>query len=119
MYGEKPNNWHDIDNDIDRFRYTINAFTRMRYCYTSGELEFNCKDSPQNAPTNLKPWFLLATNQLQQTNWVFGHWAALMGNVTTKNLYALDTGCVWGGHLTLLRWYDKAIFVEHSHKNLR
>jgi len=25
-------------------------------------------------------------------------------------LYALDTGCVWGNSLTMIRWQDKKLF---------
>jgi len=119
MYGEKPNDWRQVRTQEDKFRYTINAFTRMRYCYHDGTLEFACKESPEHAPNNIKPWFEIANNQQQKTAWIFGHWAALMGKTTGENLYALDTGCVWGGHLSLLRWHDKRLFIEQSHKKLR
>lgn len=118
MYGEKPNDWHKAETKTEKFRYTINGLTRMRYCFISGELEFNCKVAPKDAANNIKPWFELTTNQIQKSQWVFGHWASLMGKINVKGLYALDTGCVWGGHLTLLRWHDKAIFIEQSHKKL-
>jgi bis(5'-nucleosyl)-tetraphosphatase (symmetrical) len=42
-----------------------------------------------------------------------------MGECQAENLYALDTGCVWGQHMTMLRWHDKKIFIEQSHKNQR
>jgi bis(5'-nucleosyl)-tetraphosphatase (symmetrical) len=32
----------------------------------------------------------------------FGHWSTL-GLVNRPDLLALDTGCVWGGHLTAVR----------------
>ncbi len=41
---------------------------------------------------------------------LFGHWATLNGVTDTKNVYALDTGCVWGRCLTALRLEDKQIF---------
>jgi len=119
MYGEKPNNWQQVSSEEDTFRYTINGLTRMRFCELPGQLDFSCKSKPQNAPPHLVPWYHLATEQLKNCSWIFGHWAALMGNIQIENLYALDTGCVWGGHLTLLRWQDKKIFIEPSHKNLR
>lgn len=119
MYGEQPNHWDHAHTETEKFRFTINAFTRLRFCNNDGSLEFSCKQTPASAPKNLKPWYLLATNQLQKTPWIFGHWAALMGKTNQKNLYALDTGCVWGGHLTLLRWDDKRVFIEQANKNLR
>jgi len=119
MYGEIPNSWQSVITKTDKFRFTVNVLTRMRYCFLNGDLEFECIQAPNEAPKQIKPWFSLATKQLQNSQWVFGHWAALMGEVDIENLYALDTGCVWGQHLTLLRWHDKALFIEHSHKNLQ
>ena len=118
MYGEKPSDWHKVKTKTDKFRYTVNGLTRMRYCFLNGELEFNCKEAPENTSKSIKPWFEITTNQIQKTQWIFGHWASLMGKINVKGLYALDTGCVWGGHLTLLRWHDKTLFTEQSHKKL-
>ena len=59
MYGEKPDNWQQTKTDIEKFRYTINAFTRMRYCRPDLSLDFDCKQSPESAPENLKPWYEL------------------------------------------------------------
>lgn len=116
MYGEKPDDWQQVKTQEDKFRYTINAFTRMRYCYTDKRLEFKNKLSPQKQSNiNLLPWYELSST-VKKTAWVFGHWAALMGNCSVSNIYALDTGCVWGNHLTLLRWHDKKIFIEPAHK---
>ncbi|MEY8253199.1 MAG: symmetrical bis(5'-nucleosyl)-tetraphosphatase, partial [Colwellia sp.] len=43
MYGEKPNSWHQAITEIEKFRYSINAFTRMRFCFIDGTLEFEQK----------------------------------------------------------------------------
>lgn len=119
MYGEKPNDWQQVKTEEDKFRYTINAFTRMRYCYRNKQLEFEHKLAPKTASSkeqkfSLLPWYELSST-INKTTWVFGHWAALMGNCTAQNVYAIDTGCVWGNHLTMLRWHDKKIFIEQSH----
>ncbi|MDP7591359.1 MAG: symmetrical bis(5'-nucleosyl)-tetraphosphatase [Litorilituus sp.] len=118
MYGEYPNDWQQAKSKEDKFRYTINAYTRMRYCDQKNHLEFNEKLAPNalsfkpaHPKPRLVPWYE-ASNVIKNTTWVFGHWAALMGQCDKENLYALDTGCVWGNHLTLLRWHDKALFVE-------
>lgn len=118
MYGEQPSNWQHANDELGRFRFTINSLTRMRYCHSDGSLDFKCKESPSNAPKTLTPWFEFQ-HIGEGTQWIFGHWAALMGQCNAKNLYALDTGCVWGQHMTMLRWHDKKIFIEPSHKNRR
>lgn len=118
MYGEQPINWQQAHDELGRFRFTINSLTRMRYCYADGSLDFSCKENPANAPKEFTPWFEFQ-HISQQTQWIFGHWAALMGHCPAKNIYALDTGCVWGQHMTMIRWHDKKIFIEQSHKNMR
>jgi bis(5'-nucleosyl)-tetraphosphatase (symmetrical) len=114
MYGQQPNNWHLAKTDVDKFRFSINALTRMRYCFADGSLEFQQKSSPnQNKITNLYPWYMLS-KAINAVPWVFGHWASLMGKCSHSNIYPLDTGCVWGNELTLLRWHDKKYFtVKH------
>ncbi|WOH37184.1 symmetrical bis(5'-nucleosyl)-tetraphosphatase [Thalassotalea fonticola] len=110
MYGNFPNSWIDAKTEEEQFRYSVNALTRMRFCFNDGSLEFASKDSPKyNSAPNLAPWFDLSRS-LDTTKWVFGHWASLNGKVANPNVFALDTGCVWGGRLTMLRWHDKQLF---------
>ncbi len=109
MYGNEPNNWHDCKTELDKFRFTINSFTRMRFCFNDGSLEFNQKDAPQNTP-HFTPWYVNNPNLIEH-QWVFGHWASLLGQCPNPNAHALDTGCVWGGEMTMLRWEDKQRFT--------
>lgn len=117
MYSEEPSRWSPDLQGLDRLRYSINALTRMRYCYLDHRLDFACKLPPNEAPSELKPWFLLDNPLYQQIPIVFGHWASLIGTVVPENIYALDTGCVWGNQMTLLRWEDKQIFTQNALKN--
>lgn len=113
MYGNTPNKWRDANTDVEKFRYSVNALTRMRFCFSDGSLEFAEKLAPKDLSAELKanltPWFDV-NPQLDNIKWVFGHWASLEGKATHNNAYALDTGCVWGGKLTMLRWHDKQLF---------
>lgn len=116
MYGNQPDQWHEHHTGWDRHRFTINALTRMRLCFADGRLEFACKLPPEQAPPELQPWFTLPPGDWQGSQLVFGHWAALMGQAEhphpAATVHALDTGCVWGEHLTLLRWEDKQLFTQ-------
>ncbi|MFQ3208644.1 MAG: bis(5'-nucleosyl)-tetraphosphatase (symmetrical) [Colwellia sp.] len=114
MYGEEPNSWHKAKTDVEKFRYSINAFTRMRFCFMDGTLEFTQKEAPENATmNNIVAWYELS-EAIDNTAWIFGHWAALMGKSSHSNIYPLDTGCVWGNHLTMLRWHDKKYFKQNT-----
>ena len=57
---------------------------------------------------NYFPWFKLPNRRSKNLNILFGHWAALQGQTHEPNVYALDTGCVWGKCLTTMRLEDKA-----------
>ncbi|MDU6430195.1 MAG: hypothetical protein E6552_06860, partial [Sutterella wadsworthensis] len=41
----------------------------------------------------------------------FGHWS-MLGLINRPNLVAIDTGCLWGGELTAVRFPDRRIFQE-------
>lgn len=69
-------------------------------------------------PAPLKPWFAIPGPVTNEYSVVFGHWASLEGKGTPENIYALDTGCCWGGDLTCLRWEDKTYFVQPSNRQL-
>lgn len=112
MYGNQPEQWSSTLSGFDKLRYTINVCTRMRFCTPEHRLDFECKLPVEQAPDTLKPWFELNNPLFQQYPIIFGHWASLIGYPTPSTIYALDTGCVWGNYLTLLRWEDKKIFIQ-------
>ncbi|PAJ74882.1 bis(5'-nucleosyl)-tetraphosphatase (symmetrical) [Pseudoalteromonas sp. NBT06-2] len=102
MYGEGPFNWSDKLTELESFKYTVNAFTRMRFLTADNKIEFNHKGTPQDSP-ELLPWFQHdSIKAMKNTKIIFGHWASLLGKTNNPSIIALDTGCVWGKELTLI-----------------
>ena len=102
MYGGEPSAWSEKLRGAERRRYTINALTRMRYCDRHGRLDLSYSGTPGTQPKGLIPWFDVPERRARSTHIVFGHWAAL-GLLRRSDVTALDTGCVWGNHLTAVR----------------
>lgn len=110
MYGNTPSEWNNDLTGVERLRIITNYFTRMRFCSASGELELQTKESAEAAPIGFAPWFSFAERKTRSEKIIFGHWAALEGKVKSNKIFALDTGCVWGGSLTALRLDDEERF---------
>ena len=100
MYGNKPERWSDDLTGMDRLRAITNYFTRMRFIAEDGTLEFGAKESADDAPDGFAPWFRYYRED--DVRVIFGHWAALEGKTNSQRYIGLDTGCVWGGKLTLM-----------------
>lgn len=111
MYGNLPSRWSNDLAGVDRLRLITNYFTRMRFCSADGELELQTKESADAAPVGFAPWFSFSERKTSAQKILFGHWAALEGRADVENVYALDTGCVWGGSLTALRLEDERWFA--------
>ena len=102
MYGNQPDNWNNSLTGFDRLRFICNSFTRMRFCNNDGTLDLCSNGAPGTVPDGAISWFDIAERKTKNERILFGHWSTL-GNINNKNIYALDTGCVWGGKLTALR----------------
>ena len=114
MYGNQPAQWDDALTGWDRLRVITNAMTRLRICSQTGEMEFKFKGELVNRPDGYAPWFEISGRASADTPIIFGHWSAL-GLHIANNVYALDTGCLWGGNLTALRLEDKTVFQVPCH----
>lgn len=115
MYGNQPSCWHSDITGFPRKRLIVNYLTRMRFIDKEGALDLTSKEGLASTPKGYKPWFKHADRKAADTRILFGHWAALEGRTGIDNVYALDTGCVWGGHLTALRLDDLARFSVPAH----
>ena len=109
LWGNDPGGWSDTLTGWPRLRVIVNAMTRMRFCTAAGIMEFHTKGETTNPPPGHLPWFEAPNRAHTDSVLVTGHWSAL-GLKITPNLLALDSGCLWGGHLTALRLEDRQVF---------
>ena len=109
MWGSEPTAWRKGLAGWDRMRVVVNAMTRMRFFSLEGDMEFQSKGEVADAPKGFIPWFAVPHRRSADHVLVTGHWSAL-GLRIEPNLLALDSGCLWGGHLTAVRLEDRQVF---------
>jgi bis(5'-nucleosyl)-tetraphosphatase (symmetrical) len=102
MFGNKPDTWSTRLRGVDRLRAGINVLTRMRYCDVRGRIAFSEKGIPGTQRPGNYPWFSVPGMARRDLRIVCGHWSTL-GRFAGLGVYAIDTGCVWGGALTAMR----------------
>ncbi len=102
MYGNEPRRWTPALAGMERLRFIVNCYTRMRYCDADGALDLKAKGPPGSQPEGLMPWFEVPGRLNRELHILFGHWSTV-GESRDRNVLPLDTGCVWGGRLTALR----------------
>ena len=104
MYGDEPALWSDKLKGMTRLRVITNYLTRMRYCTREGVLDLESKGArpdPDLGDKKVSAWFSHPKRKTVYDRILFGHWASIEGVTDSPNAIALDTGCVWGGALTL------------------
>lgn len=102
MYGNQPRCWSTRLEGYERLRFIVNCMTRIRFCDAEGCLRFKDKGAPGSQKDGYLPWFRVPGRRSEGVRIVVGHWAAL-GLHFERQVYALDSGCVWGGKLSALR----------------
>lgn len=103
MYGNTPDHWDASLTGPDRLRVIVNALTRLRFCSAQGVMDFDSTESASAAPPGLMPWFDVPGRSTADTLIAFGHWSTL-GWLNRPHCLGLDTGCVWGGCLSAVRF---------------
>ena len=103
MYGNTPDHWSDSLTGTARLRVIVNALTRLRFCTPVGVMDFASSDSADAAPPGMLAWFDVPGRRSADTLVTFGHWSTL-GWLERPNVIGLDTGCVWGGCLSAVRF---------------
>ena len=114
LYGNTPDRWSPSLAGADRLRVVVNALTRLRFCTPAGVMDFDSAESAEAAPPGLVPWFDAPERRTQGTPIAFGHWS-MLGWVDRPGVLSLDTGCVWGGCLSAVRFGATLAEREHLH----
>ncbi|MBK5968283.1 MULTISPECIES: symmetrical bis(5'-nucleosyl)-tetraphosphatase [Thiorhodovibrio] len=102
LYGNEPSRWRDDLRGMDRLRFIVNCLTRLRYCDAEGTLLLKEKGPPGAQSDAALPWFQVPGRRSRDERIIFGHWSTL-GYHAEENIWAIDSGCLWGGELTALR----------------
>ena len=92
-----------VGKGVSRQLFTVAAFTRMRYCTQDGCFDWHNRSSEPGKHGDA--WYAHKELAWRSSDYrvLFGHWAA-RGLVTDQpHVLGLDSGCVWGGKLTLAR----------------
>ena len=103
MFGNTPTQWDEGLTGMERSRFIINAFTRMRLLESDLRLNLTIKDRVN--VDGLTPWFCFP-RKTANTEIIYGHWASL-GLHQENNTYGIDSGCVWGGKLSAIKVSQK------------
>ena len=114
LYSQTADDWNAEINGFTKMRAIANYFTRMRLCKRDGTLEFSFTASLNEAmPDGFMPWFEWQVPRTRKI--LFGHWAALRGQVDLPHARALDGGCIWGNALLAYRLSDGKVISSSAH----
>ncbi len=103
MYGNRPDIWSEELQGMERLRFIVNCFTRMRFCDQAGRLALKEKGPPCSPhASSLLPWYKVPGRASADDRILFGHWSTL-GYYNNHNVWALDSGCLWGNKLTAVK----------------
>lgn len=113
LYEKKDSSRKSI-KEIKRLQYLksiTDSLTRIRFCTAKGVLDLRNKKSTSNHLLEYAPWFSHKYHKTRNIRIIFGHWAALQGNCNISGIFALDTGCVWGGYMSILNVDSEEVFT--------
>jgi len=87
------------------------VFTRLRTVDAAGRPRTGFTGSLDEIPEGCGPWFEASPVPGPDTTVVFGHWANL-GLYRGEHVICLDSGCVYGGNLSVLRVDDGVVISQ-------
>jgi bis(5'-nucleosyl)-tetraphosphatase (symmetrical) len=108
LFHGSASHWDPLLKGPERLVAITRVFTRLRTCTAQG-LMSPFSGPPDEAPHGYVPWFQLPHRRSNDTTVIAGHWAAL-GLRLEPDVWAIDSGCIWGKRLTAVRLEDRAVF---------
>jgi len=113
LYRKSADDWQPAIHGFTKMRAITNYFTRMRLCKQDGTLEFSFSAGlDELIPEGFLPWFEWQVPRTRKI--LFGHWAALKGEIDLPHAKALDGGCVWGNCLLAYRLGDGQVITSSA-----
>ncbi|MBF0281378.1 MAG: symmetrical bis(5'-nucleosyl)-tetraphosphatase [Zetaproteobacteria bacterium] len=97
---------------LDHLLFTTAVMTRARSC--NQDAIFDWGNRSGSGRRGDKPWFSLSLKPVwrQECRVVYGHWAARGLVDNQPHVLGLDSGCVWGGALTIARLRRTKVALE-------
>jgi len=87
---------------------TARILTNLRCCDAQGSPRLEYAGPPEEAGEGMRPWYEVDGRKPLDRTVVCGHWAA-QGIRRTRDMVALDSGCVWGHQLSAFRLDDESL----------
>jgi bis(5'-nucleosyl)-tetraphosphatase (symmetrical) len=108
-YRDSPSAWDPSLTGHERFSAIVHGLTQLRYVTSDGASTQGHLGPGWGDAGDAVPWFLAPGRPERKETLLFGHWSTL-GLHVADGVVALDSGCVYGRHLTALRLDDRAVF---------
>ena len=118
LFSKCPKKYEESLTSAEKKIFFANALTRLRIGKKNGEIDFSFKGGIESVPKEYEAWFKFYSKSLSKdVQIIFGHWAALNGHTKLTNIIGLDSGCVWGGKLRIMRLEDnKKYYIKKIKK---
>ncbi len=113
LYEGEAARWDPDARGHARFAAIVHGLTRLRYVDADGGHAKGDLGPGWSETGGALPWFAAPGLPLREETQIFGHWSTL-GFYRGDGVVALDSGCVYGRHLTAFRLEDGAVFQVPS-----